>query len=93
MVIIIAESFPDHVRGMLKRWFVEPKPNVFVGSVNEKVREKLLNYIKRNTVGLKYLLIYSDSSNCQGFVIENNDPSIFLGITISGLNLIAKKYL
>jgi CRISPR-associated protein Cas2 len=33
---------------VLKRWFVEPKPNVFVGTVNRRTRDKVLDYVKRN---------------------------------------------
>ena len=45
MTVIIAENTPDKVRGLLKRWFIEPRPNVFVGSVNRRTREKVLQYI------------------------------------------------
>lgn len=40
MTVIVAENTPDKVRGLLKRWFIEPRPNVFVGSVNRRIREK-----------------------------------------------------
>ena len=45
MTVIVAENTPDKVRGLLKRWFIEPRPNVFVGSVNRRIREKVLQYI------------------------------------------------
>ena len=28
MTVIIANDTPDAIRGMLKRWFIEPRPNV-----------------------------------------------------------------
>ncbi|MDR2030171.1 MAG: type I-E CRISPR-associated endoribonuclease Cas2e [Puniceicoccales bacterium] len=46
MMVIVAEHTPDCVRGVLKRWFLEPKANVFVGSVNAKVRKKILEYVR-----------------------------------------------
>ena len=27
MTIIVAHDTPDAIRGMLKRWFIEPRPN------------------------------------------------------------------
>ncbi|RKX40244.1 MAG: type I-E CRISPR-associated endoribonuclease Cas2, partial [Verrucomicrobia bacterium] len=39
MTVIICNNTPDCIRGHLKRWFIEPKPNVFVGTVNVKTRE------------------------------------------------------
>ena len=31
MTVLIAQDTPPAVRGLLKRWFVEPRANVFVG--------------------------------------------------------------
>ena len=55
MTVIIANDTPDAVRGILKRWFIEPRPNVFVGTVNRRIREKTIEYIKRNSRGLARL--------------------------------------
>lgn len=67
MLVIVGESFADRIRSILKRWFVEPKPNIFVGHVNERVKNKLLDYIRCNCEGLKYILIYADERDCQHF--------------------------
>lgn len=88
MTIIIAQDSPDAIRGILKRWFIEPKPQVFVGSVNKSVREHVLSYIRKNAVGIRLLIIYS-ASNCQGFVIEHvNDPD-YSEVSLDGLHLVA----
>lgn len=88
MTIIIAQDSPDAIRGILKRWFIEPKPQVFVGSVNKSVREHVLKYIRKNAVGIRLLIIYT-APNCQGFIIEQiNDPD-YSGVTLDGLHLIA----
>ena len=39
MSVIIANATPPAIRGLLKRWFIEPRPNVFVGTVNRRTRE------------------------------------------------------
>ena len=69
MMVIVANDTPPAIRGLLKRWFVEPKPNVFVGSVNTRTREKVLEYIRRNgqDVGM---LVMTDDQTSQGFAVQ-----------------------
>ncbi|MGD0816213.1 MAG: type I-E CRISPR-associated endoribonuclease Cas2e, partial [Verrucomicrobiota bacterium] len=50
MTVIIAHDTPDAIRGLLKRWFIEPRPNVFVGTINRRTREKTLDYICHRAV-------------------------------------------
>lgn len=88
MTVIIAQDTPDAIRGILKRWFIEPKPNVFVGTMNRSVREKVLTYVRSQAAGVSMLVIHS-SPNCQGFEIEQiNDPD-YRSISLDGLQLIA----
>ena len=68
MTVIFAEDISPAIRGLLRRWFVEPCPNVFVGSINSRTREKTISYIRRNGPSIR-LLIVSDADNCQGFNI------------------------
>lgn len=88
MTVIIAQDTPDAVRGVLKRWFLEPKPNVFVGSMNKAVREKVLLYVRTQAEGVRMLVLHS-APNCQGFDIEHiNDPD-YSEIRLDGLWLLA----
>ncbi len=41
MVVMILRNVPVSLRGELTRWLIEPKPGVFVGHVNARVRDKL----------------------------------------------------
>jgi CRISPR-associated protein Cas2 len=91
MTVIIANDTPDAIRGMLKRWFVEPRPNVFVGTINRRTREKTLEYIKRNAEGLGMLIISTDN-NCQGFKIQTYGETVRRETEISGLWLVAEKW-
>ena len=90
MTVIVANNVPPSVRGMLKRWFIEPKPNVYVGTVNRRTREKTLEYIFRNApVNLGLLVIASDNS-AQGFSIEVHGETKNTVAIESGLFLIAE---
>lgn len=91
MTVLVANDTPPAIRGLLKRWFIEPKPNVFVGSVNRRTREKTLEYIRRNAPDMGLLMI-ATSKNCQGFEIQawgNTDRRI---VEFDGLQLIAEKW-
>jgi len=91
MTILIAHDTPNAIRGMLKRWFVEPKPNVFVGTVNRRTRDKVLSYVKRNAEGMSLLIITSEP-NCQGFNIERWGEPDRQDLTMSGLKLVAEQW-
>jgi len=92
MTVIVANDTPAAVRGMLKRWFVEPKPNVFVGTVNKRTRDKTLAYIRRNAPRLGLLVIGTDNSS-QGFFVEQYGATNRVPVTYAGLCLIAEKWM
>jgi len=92
MTVIIARDTPPAIRGMFKRWFVEPKPNVFVGTINRRTRDKVLEYVKRNADGLSLLVVTSEP-NCQGFRIERWGEPDRQDVSISGLWLVAEAWI
>ena len=91
MTVIVANDTPPAIRGMLKRWFIEPKPNVFVGTVNKRTREKTLAYIRRNAPGLG-LLVIAPENNSQGFSVVHYGDTPRKSVQICGHFLIAEKW-
>jgi CRISPR-associated protein Cas2 len=91
MTVIIANDTPPAIRGMLKRWFIEPKPNVFVGSVNPRTREKTLEYIRRNAPALG-LLVIGDENTSQGFSVTVFGETDRRPVVVCGHHLIAEKW-
>jgi CRISPR-associated protein Cas2 len=91
MTVIIANDTPPYIRGLLKRWFVEPRPNVFVGTVNRRMREKTLEYVRRNAPGLGMLVISTDTTS-QGFSVEQFGETDRRPVRVSGHCLIAEKW-
>ncbi len=87
MTTIIANDIPPAARGLLRRWFIEPRPNVFVGSVNARTREKTLDYIRRNAPGLAMLVIF-DEKNAQGFTVLSFGQTDRAVVRKCGLELI-----
>jgi CRISPR-associated protein Cas2 len=90
MTVIVANNVPPSVRGMLKRWFIEPKPNVFVGTVNHRTRQKTLEYIFRNSPHNLGLLVIASDNSAQGFSIEVHGETKNMVAIESGLFLIAE---
>jgi CRISPR-associated protein Cas2 len=92
MTVIIARDTPDAVRGMLKRWFIEPRANIFVGTINRRTREKTIAYLRAYAKDWSALLIHSDPGS-QGFAIEHFGQPDRIGIERSGLQLIAEQWM
>ncbi len=87
MTVIVANDVPPAARGLLRRWFVEPRPNVFVGSVNARTREKTLDYVRRNAPWLAMLVLF-DEANSQGFTVLNYGATDRRLVRRCGLELI-----
>lgn len=87
MTVIVANDVPPAARGLLRRWFVEPRPNVFVGSVNARTREKTLDFVRRNAPGLAMLVLF-DEANSQGFTVLNYGATDRRLVRRCGLELI-----
>lgn len=92
MTVIIANDTPPAIRGLLKRWFIEPKPNVFVGTVNRRTREKTVEYIRRNAPPDLGLLIIASDNSSQGFWVQTYGETDRQMVQETGLFLIAEKW-
>lgn len=91
MTVIVCNDTPPAIRGMLKRWFVEPKPNVFVGTVNRRTRDKTLEYIRRNAPELG-MLVLATENNSQGFSIVHYGETHRRPVRCAGHFLVAEKW-
>lgn len=89
MTVIVANDVPPAARGLLRRWFIEPKPNVFVGSVNARTREKTLDYIRRNAPRLAMLVLFDDTT-AQGYTVLNYGAANRRLLRKCGLQLIVE---
>lgn len=79
------------MRGLLKRWFIEPRANVFVGTVNRRTRENVIAYVRRHGQEMGMLVISSDDS-AQGFFVESYGQNPRSIVSECGLALIAEKW-
>lgn len=91
MTVIVANDTPPSIRGLLKRWFVEPTPNVFVGTVNRRTREKTLEYVRRHAPELGMLVICTAPTS-QGFEVTQFGETDRRPVKVSGHFLILEKW-
>ncbi len=96
MTVLVCNDVPPAIRGHLKRWFIEPRPNVFVGTLNVRTHRKVLDFILRNAPPEFGMLVISSAPNCQGYVLERIGPEGSTGrrdVEISGIPLIAESWM
>ncbi len=95
MTVLVANDVPPAIRGHLKRWFVEPRPNVFVGTLNPRTYRKVIDFILRHAPADFGLLCLTSYPNCQGYVIDRIGPEGKTGrrdLDLSGIHLIAENW-
>lgn len=96
VTIFICNDVPPAIRGHLKRWFIEPKPQVFVGTLNVRTFRKVRDFILRNAPKDFGVLVITSAPNCQGYEIERIGPHGNSGrkpVELSGIPLIAESWI
>jgi CRISPR-associated protein Cas2 len=91
MTVLLANNAPAFIRGHLKRWFIEPRPNVFVGTLNPRTHDKVLQFIVKHAPPDFGFLSISSAPNCQGYLVERHGPQGATGrkeTELSGITLI-----
>ena len=96
MTVLVTNDTPPAIRGHLKRWFIEPKPNVFVGTMNVRTETKVLDFVLRHADAKFGMLIITSAPNCQGYEMKRIGPEGKIGrkeISMSGIPLIAESWI
>jgi CRISPR-associated protein Cas2 len=91
MNVIVANDVPPFIRGHLKRWFIEPRPNVFVGTLNSRTHDKVMQFIVKHSPPNFGFLSLTSAPNCQGYLVERFGPQGATGseqVELSGIALI-----
>jgi len=93
MVVVIANSLPPAVRGRMKLWFVEPRPNIFVSGIKDSVADKVVNYLIKSCPISSGLLIFKKINQVPGFEIFGIGTPDRKIADLSGYQLIIEKIL
>lgn len=87
MTVFVLDAASEAVRGELTRWFLEVKPNVFVGKVNVKIRNLLWERICQGKVERGAVMIY-DTPGEQGFEMKLHGTPRRRVVDFDGVQLI-----
>jgi len=92
VLIVLANDLPPAVRGRMKLWFIEPRPNVFLSGVKDSVADDVVNYLHAHCKADAGIIIFQRINRAPGYKIRSvGDPSREL-ISISGFQLVSEKH-
>lgn len=91
MLVVIANDLPPAVRGRMKLWFIEPRPNVFVSGVKDAVAKKVVAYLHDHCPLESGLMVFRRIPETPGYEICGIGDTKRSLIEISGLQLVIEK--
>ena len=69
MIVLVANSLPPAVRGKLKLWFEEPRPNVFVSGITDALADNVVDMLMERSPPASGLLIFKSIRQAPHFRI------------------------
>lgn len=91
MLVVIANDLPPAVRGRMKLWFIEPRPNVFVSGVKDAVAKKVVDYLYDHCPAESGLMVFRRIPETPGYEIRGIGDTKRNLTEISGLQLVIEK--
>ncbi|MDR0926052.1 MAG: type I-E CRISPR-associated endoribonuclease Cas2e, partial [Hungatella sp.] len=91
MLVVIANDLPPAVRGRMKLWFIEPRPNIFVSGVKDSVADTVVTYLNKSCPPESGLLIFQRINRSPGYKIWGIGDHSKRITDIDGLQLIIEK--
>lgn len=86
--VIHTTAVPDHVRGALSRWMLEPAPGLYVGTLSKKVRDELWSVVAASVGDGAAVLIHPADTE-QRFALRTAGERRRTPIDVEGVILIA----
>ncbi len=87
MVVIATAAVPEHVRGALTRWMIEPKAGLYVGTLSARVREELWEVVEASLGEGSAVCIHPTDTE-QRFLVRTAGPQRREVMDYEGLQLI-----
>ena len=91
MLVVIANHLPPSVRGRMKLWFVEPRPNVFISGIKDSVADGVVEYLLGHCTAESGLIIFQRSNKTPGYKIRGLGDHTRSLVQISGMQLVQEK--
>ena len=90
MIMVLANELPPAVRGRMKLWFIEPRPNVFVSGVSDHVAERVVAFLHSHCPPESGLLIVRSINKPPGMVITTLGQLRLPIIMLDGIPLVVE---
>lgn len=90
MLVVLANDLPPAVRGRMKLWFIEPRPNVFVSGIKDSVADTVVAWMIRHCPPESGVLMAQSIGAPPGFRLRTIGPPRKPAIEITGLQLIVE---
>lgn len=91
MLVVVANDLPPAVRGRMKLWFLEPRPNVFVSGVKDSVATTVIEYLYQHCPPESGVMIFRTLPGPPGYEIRTIGATNKTLTEISGLQLVIEK--
>mgnify|MGYP001567090984 FL=1 len=91
MLVVLANDIPPAVRGRMKLWFVEPRPNVFVSGIKDSVANDVVEYLYKHCPPESGLMVFQKTKKTPGYKIQGIGDTKRSLVEISGLQLVQEK--
>lgn len=88
MTVLSTTAVPDHVRGALTRWMLEPTPGLYVGTLSARVRDELWRVVSASITDGAAVLIHPEA-NEQGYTLHAAGERRRVPVDFDGLTLVA----
>lgn len=91
MIVVMADDIPPAVRGRMKLWFIEIRPNVFVSGVKDAVAKSVVEYLLTNARDSSSMVIIESTRKAPYYKISKLGYELGNIGAISGLPLIFER--
>jgi CRISPR-associated protein Cas2 len=88
LTVLHTTAVPDHVRGALTRWMIEPTPGFYIGTLSARVREVLWSVVS-DSVGPGAAVLIHPEANEQGYILKTAGERRRIPVDFDGLTLVA----
>lgn len=90
MIVVVANYIPDAVRGKMKLWFTEPRPNVFVSGIRDSIADNVIELMMKHCPPSSGLLIFKTENKPPFYrIYAKGLPTRNISV-ISGLQLLVE---
>lgn len=91
MLVVLANDIPPAVRGRMKLWFVEPRPNVFISGIKDSVADDVVEYLYKHCPADSGLMVFKKIKQVPGYKIRGVGDTRRSLVEINGLQLVQEK--